>query len=485
MLGARLFFATPVLMAVDASTSYSKVNLSSFDRGQLQIYATYDSKNVVGDPYPSYEYSGHILKLANNRWKMFYGGMCYNESNKNSCEILENRNKFFVNDTIRSASSIDGFHWDMTGKPAIQNGKFEGVTGDNYDHYGRMDPTIIYYNNKYYMYYQVEVRSQFNKYCPPKPPTSRKPDEYNQCDRIMVATSPDMITWTKVTTGPNPGKTAFINLQPNDMMVTPKAMVVDGVIYMYFGHYKDRYDRWQGFKLVKSTNPLEFDMSKAVRIEGLGISKLTQLNQHALLWPNDPNRRIFVTLADNRLLSPDIKKYVPTILFSVDGVHWRWSDDDVPVSFPDNVQNINNSMCNIATEINGGLNPNQGSPGVIDTTYYCAVAGNGWEQIKGSNFSAGRIRFLLAGVAPSPPPDFGKMPPMLIMTPTLVPPTATLTPGKLGDANGDMKVDILDFAMWKSEYLGQKNTKTTDFSGDGKVNILDFAVWKTEYLKNR
>ncbi len=66
-------------------------------------------------------------------------------------------------------------------------------------------------------------------------------------------------------------------------------------------------------------------------------------------------------------------------------------------------------------------------------------------------------------------------------TPTKVP---TIPPKKLGDANGDGKVNLLDFGTWKTEYL-TKTGLNSDFDKNNKVNIADFAVWKAEYLKTK
>lgn len=50
-----------------------------------------------------------------------------------------------------------------------------------------------------------------------------------------------------------------------------------------------------------------------------------------------------------------------------------------------------------------------------------------------------------------------------------------------GDANGDSKIDLVDFGIWKTEYLpGTKNR--ADFNKDGSVNLVDFGIWKREYL---
>jgi len=55
-----------------------------------------------------------------------------------------------------------------------------------------------------------------------------------------------------------------------------------------------------------------------------------------------------------------------------------------------------------------------------------------------------------------------------------------------GDASGDEKVDLVDFGIWKSEYLATIKAvqSKADFNCDGKVDLVDFGIWKSEYLKN-
>ncbi len=68
------------------------------------------------------------------------------------------------------------------------------------------------------------------------------------------------------------------------------------------------------------------------------------------------------------------------------------------------------------------------------------------------------------------------------VTPTKKP-TATPTKGTTkGDADNNGKVNVADFAVWKTEYLTKSGTKS-DFDKNGRVTIADFAIWKTEYLR--
>lgn len=61
-----------------------------------------------------------------------------------------------------------------------------------------------------------------------------------------------------------------------------------------------------------------------------------------------------------------------------------------------------------------------------------------------------------------------------------------------GDANGDGKVNLVDFAVWKNEYLNFVQLPLTsfqptwrgDFNQDTKVDLVDFAIWKRAYLSN-
>jgi len=55
-----------------------------------------------------------------------------------------------------------------------------------------------------------------------------------------------------------------------------------------------------------------------------------------------------------------------------------------------------------------------------------------------------------------------------------------------GDTNGDGIVDLVDFGIWKAEYLATVKAvqSKADFNCDGKVDLVDFGIWKSEYLKN-
>lgn len=53
----------------------------------------------------------------------------------------------------------------------------------------------------------------------------------------------------------------------------------------------------------------------------------------------------------------------------------------------------------------------------------------------------------------------------------------------LGDANGDVIADLIDFSIWKKEYLNNQIEKA-DFNQDNKVDLVDFSLWKKNYFDN-
>ena len=61
-------------------------------------------------------------------------------------------------------------------------------------------------------------------------------------------------------------------------------------------------------------------------------------------------------------------------------------------------------------------------------------------------------------------------------------PTPTPTP-KPGDANGDGKVDGLDYIIWLNHYnqTTSNGPSDGDFNGDGKVDGLDYVIWLNNY----
>lgn len=81
--------------------------------------------------------------------------------------------------------------------------------------------------------------------------------------------------------------------------------------------------------------------------------------------------------------------------------------------------------------------------------------------------------------------------PTAIPTNTPVPPTATTIPTATptnaplqGDANGDGSIDILDYNIWRDEFIAINALGggfRSDFNRDGKVDLLDFNIWRNAF----
>ncbi len=51
-----------------------------------------------------------------------------------------------------------------------------------------------------------------------------------------------------------------------------------------------------------------------------------------------------------------------------------------------------------------------------------------------------------------------------------------------GDANCDGLYNLVDFEIWRKEFMGILSTKTADFNADGNVTILDFESWRKKAM---
>lgn len=91
-----------------------------------------------------------------------------------------------------------------------------------------------------------------------------------------------------------------------------------------------------------------------------------------------------------------------------------------------------------------------------------------------SNINAIPSTFTIAMPTPTPIPT---------TTPTPAP-TTTPTPTPLpleGDVNGDGSIDILDFNIWRNEFIGISTTKQSDLNKDGKIDLVDFSIWRNAF----
>jgi hypothetical protein len=80
------------------------------------------------------------------------------------------------------------------------------------------------------------------------------------------------------------------------------------------------------------------------------------------------------------------------------------------------------------------------------------------------------------------------------MTPTSTPinPTITKTPTPTiitcslksqGDADCNGLVELIDFEIWRKEFMQTLFTKNADFNSSGIVDIIDFEIWRKTFLK--
>lgn len=71
-------------------------------------------------------------------------------------------------------------------------------------------------------------------------------------------------------------------------------------------------------------------------------------------------------------------------------------------------------------------------------------------------------------------------------TPTLQP-TVTVTQGACprktsGDSNCDGSVTLVDFEIWRKEYLRILSSNQADFNSSGTVDLADFQIWRSGYF---
>jgi len=68
-------------------------------------------------------------------------------------------------------------------------------------------------------------------------------------------------------------------------------------------------------------------------------------------------------------------------------------------------------------------------------------------------------------------------------SPSPTTPTPTVPSGKPGDANGDGKVDFIDYAIWRLHF-GQTTTNGAtdgDFNNSNFVDFVDYAIWRLNF----
>jgi hypothetical protein len=52
-----------------------------------------------------------------------------------------------------------------------------------------------------------------------------------------------------------------------------------------------------------------------------------------------------------------------------------------------------------------------------------------------------------------------------------------------GDANCDDSISLVDFGVWRANYIEASDTTLdADFNGDGAVTLIDFSIWRNSYI---
>lgn len=407
-----------------------ETDLTSLGIKKFKIETTYINDNIVGLGPPNYEYSGHIMKMPTSPYyRMFYGARCFYDANRD-CQVPVNGQYPNPNpvggdgDHIKYAESDDGVRWNaQETKPIIRPGRFDipWVPASNYDWNNQMDPTVIEWNGTYYMYYQKQVESEVtmgtvkidrSMLCP-----KTQDDRNRDCSKILLATSKDLKIWTK----DNSFQPVIENALPESNFGWPKALVYKDEIWLFFPYSSswiynlgDEKPQESGAYLIKSKDPTAFDFNARIKLfNPQSPGAIPVGGQKAVLWPNDPQKTLFVGMDmnwNNGAWPTNKNPRVPTLLFSKNGVNWIYNDKprvdhppsgDVvvgePIDFPPAMRNINNVFCNIATDVNGGLNPIAGNKNRIETFYYCSTFDGGSREGVGSvwdaNISVGKIAF--------------------------------------------------------------------------------------------
>lgn len=448
--------ATPGL--TNDTSINTRVSLNSLGLGDVGIFVSYDRPSAVGDRYPNYEYSGHTLKMGSPPYyQMFYGGRCCQDSEGN-CKTNYPASIFCEDgDHVRYADSNNGLDWVRSLVPVIQPGKLDDPPKPptSYDYDNHMDPTIIEWGGTYYMYYQVMITSQAT---PSLCPASDGKDR--QCDKFLYATSTDLVDWIKH------DQPVIVNAPDDTMFIFPKVIVLDDKVWLYFGYFAGGGATFEGAWTIQSTDPVRFDFN-----EKIGQTGPVGWGQHAVLWPDEPQKRVHVQVVRNWPVDRQTGYAVPTLSFSKDGINWIHGDSGVPVDFPPVMSDKQHSFCNIATEVNGGLNPSPGNPGKVETFYYCATFdGDNW-NVWYSDISAGRLAFVL-------PPTCGGTEPEST-TITAIPTSFDL------HALGVNGATVVHFAVW-SDYNGQDDLvwhRGTNLGGGtwkAAINPSDYSVGPTK-----
>jgi len=199
----------------------------------------------------------------------------------------------------------------------------------------------------------------------------------------------------------------------------------------------------------------------------LGSQEGTDYNNQMRQWAQTGHKILFDVA--------DIESHTPTgnnCYDNRDGVEYCSSSTSTNCeNYPDDSINQPAICQNYTTETDGGHLYSSMSV-MMGKMYWVLMA-----QIAGWN--PGQV-----GPSPTPQPTLSPTPrPTNTPTP---PPASTPTPIRIpGDANGDGRVDEVDYQIWFNHYdpsISQSGgTLIGDFNLDSKVNGLDYVIWLNNY----
>jgi hypothetical protein len=67
--------------------------------------------------------------------------------------------------------------------------------------------------------------------------------------------------------------------------------------------------------------------------------------------------------------------------------------------------------------------------------------------------------------------------------PPISPTSGACTLKSQGDADCNGIVELIDFEIWRKEYMQTLTTKTADYNASGIVDLIDFEIWRKSFLK--
>lgn len=99
----------------------------------------------------------------------------------------------------------------------------------------------------------------------------------------------------------------------------------------------------------------------------------------------------------------------------------------------------------------------------------CVMPNNDWSYCGGNTptLSAGQ-RYCVP--PPSPP------------VPTNTPTSSACPLKSSGDGNCDNKVDMIDFEIWRQEFIGQVTTRDADFNSSSQTDLIDYETWRQGFV---